>query len=164
MKYIVLLLTMLLVSFSCFAQFHHHKDHKEHEHYHIESKIGIGAATSFVYDMGEQEFAPGFHVHMLRVFNEKFGAGIGYEGIIGDNYHQTLTAFGKFFLTDFLSVNVGPGLTLPNKEHNEFSLSAHFELATAFDICDIHVGPMVGYGISTEDSHVSLGLHVGWHF
>lgn len=164
MKFIPFLILLASISLGAQAQLHDHDHHHDHDHFHMESKLGIGVAPTLVYLPGEKEFAPGFHIHALKLFNQKLGAGIGYEVILEEHPHQTFTVFGKYFITDFLSINAGPGITLPTEEHNEYSLSGHIELATAFDIWQIHIGPMIGYGFGAEDSHVSIGIHMGWHF
>lgn len=144
------------------AQLHDHNN--DHKHHHLESELGIGAAPTIVFSPGERIANPGFHFHIIKLFNEKIGGGLGYEAVFEENMHHTITAFGKYFITDFLSINAGPGISKPTAEHNEYSLIGHIELATAFDVWKIHLGPMIGYGISAEHSHFSAGLHIGWHF
>ena len=80
MKFLVFILT-LFISIAGYAQLHQHEVHEGHGHYHLESNIGIGGAAAIVYIPNEKHFAPGIHIHALKLFNEHLGAGIGYEAI-----------------------------------------------------------------------------------
>ncbi|MBN1927139.1 MAG: hypothetical protein JW798_15005 [Prolixibacteraceae bacterium] len=135
-----------------------------HDHSHHNEGFEIGGSGAMVYHIDEKEFTPGFHIHAVKILSERFGAGIGYEGITGEAYHQTVTVFGKIFLADFLSLAVGPGILLPNSENQEFNLIGHIETITEFELGKIHIGPFAGYGFGKHGSHLSIGLHAGIHF
>lgn len=141
-----------------FSQKHFH----EHEHQNV--KHEIGTALTMVYSPHTGELGPGFHLHGVRFLNPDFGIGIGYEGAIYHDYHQAMTFFGEFIVADLLILDVGPALIFPNHEHPHFSVTAHVEAALSFDYKNLHIGPMIGFGIGKEDSHYSLGVHIGWHF
>jgi hypothetical protein len=40
----------------------------------------------------------------------------------------------------------------------------HTEAAFEFNLGRIHIGPMAGFGIDKEESHFSVGVHVGLGF
>jgi hypothetical protein len=95
---------------------------------------------------------------------DHFSVGLGYEAIPADEFHHTLTLFGSYAPTSFLTVLAGPGINLPDPVHAGCRLSGHIELTTSFSVGKIHFGPFAGAGFSKDDSHLSLGLHFGWHF
>lgn len=135
----------------------------KHGNDHLDMKYELGFAPNMVYSLNEKAFGPGFHIHGLKILNENFGAGIGYEGIFFDNYHQAVTIFGEYIFHDFISLDIGPGLIFPNKENENFILVAHIEASAAFDIGKIHIGPMLGFAFGS-DKHLSAGIHLGYHF
>ncbi|HPR30930.1 MAG TPA: hypothetical protein PLK12_02495 [Prolixibacteraceae bacterium] len=158
----ICLIVALLFSGSAYAQVHGH-DGLSDDH-HVHSGFEIGTSAALVYHPGENNFSPGFHLHIQKNVSDRWGIGLGYEGIPSDEYHQTLTVFGAYALTPFLSVLAGPGLTFPDAEGDEYRFTGHLEINSAFELGKIHLGPFVGAGFSEHHTHYSMGLHIGWHF
>jgi hypothetical protein len=152
------LIILFATSIPLIAQRHYSEEN------HHDVKYELGTALTMVYSPHTGEFGPGFHLHGVRFFNPDFGIGIGYEGAIYHDYHQAMTMFGEFILADFVILDVGPAIIFPNHEHPHYAVTAHVEAALSFDYKNLHIGPMIGFGIGKEESHYSLGVHIGWHF
>lgn len=156
LKIILLAITLVLITIPSFGQIHiHGADHHK--------KFEVGTADNLVYSINEKELAPGFHIHGIQFLSENIGIGLGYEGTFFDIYHQTVSVFGQYSYKDFLTLAVGPGLILPNKEKSTATLVAHVELSAGFDFWKVHLGPMLGCSLGS-DKHISFGLHIGYHF
>lgn len=156
MKY----LTFIFLLFSSIAIFAQHHDHDHHLNH-----LGIGTGiTSFI---SEDHSALGYHIHYMRRFNDHspLSLGLGYEGIAGDHPHHSISALIGYSPFEGLSIKVGPGLTFVDEDgHNESSLSGHLELMYEFELGDFHLGPMIGYGNDGDESHATIGVHVGLGF
>jgi hypothetical protein len=64
---------------------------------------------------------------------------------------------------DFLSFNAGPGLVFGSHDGETEILPAfHTEAVFEFNLGGIHIGPMAGFGIDKEESHFSVGVHLGF--
>lgn len=155
---------LLLLLFSASAQ--HHHDHADHMHadthqYHI----GFGVAATHI--VNESGLAPGVHLHFIRQFGEhnRWGLGLGYEGILDEHLHHGINLLINYKLQDHLSINAGPGVVF--SEHNgenERLPAFHTEVIYEFNLGKLHLGPMAGFGIDKEDTHFSAGVHVGFGF
>lgn len=146
------------------AQTHDH-DHDHHVHDQHKYHLGVGAAGSFL-NIGDG-MSPGFHIHLLRQMGEHrdWGMGIGFEAIAGENLHSSLNLLFNYHPIRFLSLNAGPGLVFEKHDGSSEILPAfHTEAVFEFDAGRFHIGPMVGFGIDPEDSHFSVGVHVGFGF
>lgn len=138
----------------------HNHDHDPHD-YHI----GLGITGSII--VNENVLAPGFHIHFIRQlghFNQ-WGFGLGYEAIADEHWHNGLNLLFNYRPLRFLSLLAGPGLTMVNHGGKTEILPAfHTEAVFEFDVKGLHVGPVISYGRDTEDSHFSVGIHVGIGF
>lgn len=150
-------------SFNVFGQEHNN----EHHHLHDQHKYHLGFGIAGAYLTAEQSLAPGFHLHFLRQIGEEktWGFGLGYEAIIDEHMHNGINLLANWHPFDFLSFNAGPGLTFGKHEGTtEISPAFHTEAVFEFDLNKIHIGPMAGFGIDKEESHFSVGVHVGFGF
>jgi len=143
--------------------------HKEENHIHLHDHhnyhLGVGVAGTYL--TSEEGLAPGFHLHFIRQLGEEqhWGIGLGYEAIIEDNVHSSLNLLANYHPFDFLSFNAGPGLVFAKHDGETEILPAfHTEAVFEFNLGEIHLGPMLGFGIDREESHFSLGVHVGFGF
>ncbi len=152
LKFFVIL-TGLLFSSPLYSQETEHHDHGNYE-------IGIGAGA--VYHPAESEFSPGIHLHLIRKFNHWLGAGVGYEMITGDHFHQSIGFMADFAPFEWLSMDMGPSLVLPDKVHTSLRLAFHTELALVFHLEKIHIGPLIDLGVGKEDVHMAFGAHLGF--
>ncbi len=136
---------------------HQHDKHKYH--------LGFGVAETYL--KSENGLAPGFHLHFLRQLGQEqnWGVGLGYEAIIEENIHSSINLLANYHLSDILSLNAGPGLVFAKHDGESEILPAfHTEAVFEFSLGGIHIGPMAGFGIDREESHFSLGVHVGFGF
>lgn len=153
---------LLFYSVSALAQNpHNHGDHMHGDahKYHI----GVGAATAYI--KGEAGLLPAVHFHFIRQVghNNRWGLGLGYEVIFDNHLHNGLNLLVNYHPLNQLSVNTGPGIILSeHKGHREVTPSFHTEVVYEFNLKRIHIGPMGGFGFDKEDTHFSLGVHVGF--
>jgi hypothetical protein len=166
----VLSLIVLVVAFSLSVEAQHSNNsnkHASHNHdldphkYHI--GIGIGGAHIF----SENVQAPAFHLHFLRQLghHNQWGLGIGYEAIADEHWHNGLNLLVNYRPVRFLSLLAGPGLVIGKHDGKTEVLPAfHTEAVFEFNVAGLHIGPMIGYGRDKEDSHISVGVHVGFGF
>jgi hypothetical protein len=169
MKFPLLIFSLLLISFNLFSQSFTddkgQKAHISHAHDHHDPHkfhIGIGAAATYL--TTEKEFAPGFHLHLIRQLgeNKRWGLGLGYEAILDEHIHNGINLLVNYRPVRFLSLIAGPGMVL-GKHDGEVEVlpGFHTEAVFEFDFHGLHVGPMIGFGMDREDRHVSVGLHIG---
>lgn len=139
---------------------HGHRGHDPHN-YHI----GLGMAAAHV--NGEQGLAPGVHLHLLRQLgtHKRWGLGLGYEVILDEHRHNGLNMLFNYRPLHFLSLLAGPGMVMAKHEgKTEIKPAFHTEAVFEFNVGGLHVGPMIGYGADREDSHFSIGVHIGLGF
>lgn len=142
------------------------QDH-DHKHLHDDHDYHLGFGVAGTYLSVEQAVAPGFHIHFIRQLGheKQWGIGLGYEAIIEENIHSSINLLANWRPFDFLSFIAGPGLVLAKHEGETEILPAfHTEAVFEFNVGGIHLGPMLGFGIDTEETHYSLGVHVGFGF
>ena len=138
-----------------------------HHHSHDQHKYHVGFGVAGAYLTSEKSLAPGFHLHFLRQIGEEknWGIGLGYEAIIAENLHSGFNLLANWHPVKFISLNAGPGLTFGKHENTtEVSPAFHTEAVFEFDLNKIHIGPMAGFGIDSEESHFSFGVHLGFGF
>jgi hypothetical protein len=163
-KFLVLIVLMNVITTVVSGQHNHNEDHK---HLHDNHKYHLGFGIAGTYLTVEQSVALGFHIHFLRQLGaeKKWGIGLGYESIIEENIHSSFNLLANYHPVDFLSLNAGPGLVFAKHEGKAEILPAfHTEAVFEFNLGGIHIGPMAGFGIDREESHFSLGVHLGFGF
>jgi len=152
----------LLFVFAVSAQ-HAHEGH-EHSDAH-KNHLGVGGAAAYL--TSENVFAPGFHLHYIRQFGHdyKWGVGAGYEAILDEHTHNGLNMFLNYRPVSFISLIAGPGIVFGKHEGETEVLPAfHTEAVFEFDVFGVHAGPMFGFGIDREETHISAGIHIGFGF
>ena len=163
-------ITLTVILSFCFPALHgqdethsgrEHAQVYDHHHRHNEIALGTGA----VYMPNENSWGYGLHLHALAGITEWMGAGGGYELIVGDHHHHTLSALVHFHPFHPLHINVGPGLVFPDEEHDSFRFKIHAEISTVFELTEhFHLGPSIDSGIGSEDLHFTFGIHAGYVF
>jgi hypothetical protein len=157
----ILFSIFLLFSFFISAQDYH--NHHEHEHTDLHKyHIGFGVAATHI--TGESGIAPGIHVHFIRQLGNqnRWGLGLGYEGILDEHFHNGLNLLVNYHLLEHLSINAGPGIIFSGHDgEREISPGFHTEIIYEINLGKLHVGPMAGFGIDKEETHFSVGVHVG---
>ena len=160
MKYI-LTLTLVALALPALAQTPGHEGHDHHEH-----RNEFGLANMAVYLASEGEVAPGWHAHWVRYLGHSdFGVGMGYEIVLDDHRHQNLSVVGSYRITDAWSITAAPGISLHENWQQDVSLGLHLETAYEWDWGPFHIGPMLELAFgNAEDTHYSVGLHIGYGF
>ncbi|WP_423130318.1 hypothetical protein [Gaoshiqia sp. Z1-71] len=157
---------ILLIILLAFTRFIYAQDvdrpgaHDHHRHH-----IGLGAGATSIFN--ENNLVPGIHLHYYYRLTEHspVSVGLGYESILDDHTHNTLTSLINYEFMEGFSLSAGPGLTFAKEEgKTHTSLSGHLELLYEFRLGEFHLGPMIGLGIDREDSHASVGIHFGFGF
>lgn len=146
-----------LIATSVYSQdTHHNHDHHKYE---------LGAANSLVYVAGENEYAYGFHLHLIRkITHSKFGYGIAYERIFDDHKHNTIGIVGSYNPLKSIHISIAPGLAFEDPEPSALKFAFHSEVSYDFDLGNFHVGPLLEFAIGPEDYHLSFGVHIGYGF
>ena len=155
MKGLLLIIGLLISALTTQA-----KNHSEHINngYHI----GAGAGVAWLSEKsGEYS---NYHFHLLKSIrhSEKWQFGIGYETILGNEAHHVFNIPLVYSPIHQLSLKVGPGL-LFTRENNkmEINFTTHIECIYEFEIGNIHLGPMIGFGADKHGTHIGMGVHLG---
>lgn len=146
------------------AQHHDHDhDHSHHLHEHPKNEIGLGNYLSYL--VGENEIAYAIHVHYLRSFEgSRFGAGIGYEHILDEHRHRSLTVIGTFRPASPLVLSLAPGILFGTQEEPGIRFALHTEAVYEFEIGHFHLGPALEFATSFDEYHIGIGLHFAYAF
>ena len=110
------------------------------------------------------------HVHVLRRLGseklwERFSAGAGFEYIFSEHEHYSIVGTISVNPIWALVFDVSPGILVT--EHNgskEKQFVTHIELTYEFHCKHFGIGPVIGYGLSKDDNHYMVGLHIGKGF
>ncbi len=153
----IFFLFAIIISGSLFPCFSQESLNEQHD-----GKYEIGLGAGIIYDPGDYELSPGAHFHLIRKINSWLGAGLGYELTFGSHFHQCIGIMASLTPLEWLSFDIGPSLTLPNKTNSSPELGMHTEMALTFRIKKIHLGPMIDLGIGLNDLHIASGIHLGF--
>jgi len=134
---------------------------EEHDHHH-HSNSEIGISGSVYYFVVAEEYNPGIHLHYVYYFtHSKFGLGAGYERLFDEHGHNTFGVIGTYSPVKRLILAVSPGFTFEDEEPSNLFPAMHVEATYGFDLGIFHLGPSLGYAVTTEDQHISVGIHLG---
>jgi len=124
--------------------------------------VGVGIGVSKV--IGETGTAPGVILCYSRSFSAEsaFAVVTGLEMILDAHRHTTLGLGLEY--TVWRGLGVCASLGLSYLAEVGFEPGVHFEAAYGFDIGKISLGPMVEYGIGTDDMHLLFGLQTAFLF
>lgn len=141
--------------------------HKAHDHVHDSHNYHVGIGTAATYLNKEGHLVPGFHLHFIRQLGQhrQWGLGLGFETIVDEHLHNGLNLLLNYRPLSYLSLIAGPGLVFGEHDgETEILPGFHTEAVFEFNLRGLHIGPMIGYGADREDSHFSIGLHIGIGF
>ena len=140
-------------------------DHDDHHESHEHHRHEIGVANDAIYFIQEKIFSYGFHLHYsYTIPKTKFGIGAGYERIFDEHQHNSIGINAIYQPIEGLHLNLSPGFAFEGSEEFDPRFALHFEISYEFLIGDFHIGPTAAYGFDTEDSHLGLGIHIGYGF
>jgi len=159
----LLVLISLVVSLPLSAQHEgHDHEHHDHDHHHHQNELGIGLTA--VYLPGEQEIAPGTHVHFIHLLGEsRFGIGAGYERIFDEHGHNMIGLIGSYMLFSNFTLTLSPGIVFEDAA-DEFNPALHLEATYELSLGDFHFGPTVGIAYLPEHYHLGAGIHIAYGF
>ena len=145
----------------------HAQNKEEEEDHHHHHKNEISVATGIVPLVAEDKLTAGFHLHYIKGVgkNSRLGLGVGFETIIDEHKHYTLSAVLQYRIYKGLILATAPGL-LMRKENsaNVLQFAQHIEIAYEFELGDFHIGPVAELGIELTGIHYMGGIHFGIDF
>jgi hypothetical protein len=161
MKFTPFLIFLFLCSGNNIIGQSNHADHDHH--HHPKNELGLG--NYLVYLAGEKELSYGLHVHYLRTIEDsKFGVGLGFEQIFDEHDHQTLGIIGSYRPIYPLVISISPGILFQGGERSTVNFALHAEAVYEFEINNFHLGPAMGIGYASSETHISFGLHFAYGF
>lgn len=149
--------------------------HGGHAH---DGRNEIGVSTGAFYAIDDKEWGTGVHLHYFRTLgpHSRWAVGAFAEQAWMDENHFSFGIGGKFEVLEGLHVGAFPGLTFAkhNHEHsghnhNDDKTKAKFSMhmEAVYDLIEwnsFHLGPVVDYSWSKDDSHFTLGVHMAYCF
>ncbi|MFT5240459.1 MAG: hypothetical protein ACI9OU_001271 [Candidatus Promineifilaceae bacterium] len=138
-------------------------------HSHDITGLELGITAGFVHLEGEDEDAPGLHVHLnKRLSHEgplsRVALGVGGEIILADHEHYALMAPLTFYPWRGLMLSIAPGIEWA--EHDgatESEYTTHIELGYGFEMGKYDIGPVIEFAQTADEEHYMLGVHFGIH-
>lgn len=139
----------------------HHGAHDETSGAH-DHRLEIGIAPGLAYLPADSAVTAGLHLHVVAALpDSRWGLGLGLERLFDDHGHTTLSAVVQLRLIAGWSVIVAPGVTFEDGEWSSPGPSVHFETVYEFTFGAFHIGPSLEFAIDLEETHLTLGLHLG---
>ena len=164
---LLLLFSILFISFCGYTQHEQKIESHQHEEGHIHNRNEISIAVGVVPLPEEDKVTAGIHLHYVRGVgsSNRFGIGIGFETILDEHKHYTVSAVFQYRIYKGLFIGYGPGIMI-KKENSETELqfAQHFELAYEFEVGKFHIGPMAEVGGENNAVHYMIGVHFGMDF
>ena len=134
---------------------------QSYDHHHKHHELGIGTGVVLFPEASSLGYA--IHLHGIVGITEWMGIGPGYELILGEHTHHTISGLLHFHPFHPIDINLGPGVVFPDEELSEYRFKLHAEIATVFELGEhLHLGPSVDAGIGKEDLHITFGIHLGY--
>ena len=152
----------------------HAQEHGHDEHEHSRNEIGFSSGA--LYAFGHHEWGGGVHLHYFRTLglHSKWSLGGTTELAWADGNHFNVGAGVKYQLFSRLGVSLFPGVTFfSNHEteahHTHQPRKAHFALhfEGVYDLFhwdNFHMGTVVDYSRTKNDSHSMIGIHAAFCF
>jgi hypothetical protein len=145
--------------------------HVGHQHHSHDTRgVELGLSAGYAYLDGEDESAPGLHIHLSKRLGQKgimkhLALGIGGEAIFADHEHYALMLPFSVNAWRGLVLSVAPSIAWAKHEGEwESEYVTHLEASYVFELGEYDMGPVVGYSSSSEEEHYMVGLHFGIHF
>ena len=156
---------VLMITSSIFGQT---SEHNSHHHADSKYEIGISAGLSHLVHENENPFSA--HIHLLRRLGsenlwEKVSLGAGFEYIFSKHEHYSIVGTVSVNPIWDSILDISPGILVTEHEGSkEKQFVTHIELTYEFDFKHFGIGPVIGYGLSKDDTHYMIGVHIGKGF
>jgi len=163
MHKIIYLLSLVFITANVVTMKGFSQDHNHDQHHVNEISIAVGVVPLD----HENEVTAGLHLHYVRgiAFENKLGIGAGFETILDEHKHYTLSVVFQYRIIKGWTVAYAPGLLMKKEDDKyEYQFAQHFETAYEFDLGKFHLGPMVEVGVEKDGVHYMLGVHFGIDF
>lgn len=148
---------------------------QSHSHHHARNEIGVSAGPFYAID--DKSWGSGVHLHYFRSLgnHSRWAVGGFLEQAWSDENHFSVGVGVKFEVIERLHLGVSPGVSFGKHSHGDLHdhhdestkarFAMHMELVyDLFEWKKFHVGPVVDYSWSKDDSHVALGVHAAYCF
>lgn len=157
---------ILLGMYTAYAQEHSHAGKNE-----------VGISTGVFYAVDDKDWGGGIHLHYFRSIGKsnRWAVGGYLEQAWFEDSHVSVGIGAKFEVLERLCLGAFPGVTLARHHHEEEGgtdkartkgeFSMHWELV--YDLIEwklFHLGPVLDYSWSKNDSHITLGVHIAVGF
>lgn len=142
--------------------------HESHHHAHSDYELGVSLGIANLID--EDEYAPSMHLHISKRLGssellERISLGLGAEYIFAEHQHYSFV--GTISINPIWAVilDISPGILITEHEGSkEKQFVTHIELTYEFEYKEFGIGPVIGLGLSEEDNHYMIGIHLGKGF
>ena len=160
-----MLIFLLLFSNAIFGKA---DDHKHHQH--AENNYELGLSLGLVHLANENENSLNTHVHFLKRLGseniyDRIFLGLGLEYIFSKHKHYSLV--GTISINPILAFifDISPGIiVIEHDGSNKIQFVTHLELTYEFEYKNFGFGPVIGIGLSNDDRHYAIGIHIGKGF
>jgi len=137
---------------------------------HHDHTSEIGLSVGYTYLDGEDESAPGLHLHLMRRLpgeglQRHFSVGLGVETIFAAHQHFGVMGSVAVYPWRSLVLTASPGVVFADHDgewENEYA--THVEASYGFEWRNFEVGPAIGFSQAVNDRHYMLGVHIGSGF
>jgi hypothetical protein len=167
-KFVILFFALFCTPY-IYAQEH---SHATHEH----SRNEIGLSTGVFYALEHKAWGSGVHLHYFRTLNPhaEWSLGGSLEQAWVDGGHFNLSAGVKYQLFTRMSIALLPGVTFFSHDETDTHdthkpekglFAIHSELVyDLFSWKNFHLGTVIDYSWTKNDSHIMLGIHTAFCF
>lgn len=155
------LIFVMIFSNSVFGQSSHH---------HADSRYEFGISVGLAHLVHENENSLSAHIHFLRKLDsentwERISLGLGFESIFAEHKHYSFLGTISINPIWDLIFDISPGILITEHDgSSERQFVTHFELTYEFEYKSFGIGPVLGFGVSENDNHLMVGLHLGKGF
>ena len=157
---ILTLFAVLLIFESAYSQ-----DHDEEDQHHHKNEITFAAGIVLL--VSEDKITEGIHLHYIRGIgeNNRFGLGVGFETILDEHKHYTISLVIHYRVYEGFIIAYAPGaIILTRSNFYKYQFAHHIELAYEFELGVLHIGPVAELGIERNGIHYMGGIHLGIDF
>ena len=133
---------------------------EEHKHH-------IGFLFGSVYNISEEKNMLGLgfeYEHVLPFWDNLFGIGIAGEVVFDKHKHYVVSVLIPAHPTRELTLFIAPGIMFIDRENVERRFAFHFGVEYEFELEKIFLAPEIEFGVSGDDIHIMMGIHIGFGF